>query len=185
MISYPEALKCFEQAIEKNPEDYEYFIDKTDTLRSMNKAKEALDSYNQAIQRFPKDERIYGAKGIMSSENYDEALKYFDKAIQMNPQNPSFYAGKGDTLRDMNRYQDSLKQVDQAIHYNPENSFYYGAKANALMCSNYYDELYDTSINLRKCQNMPTLLQIGIQIQLIIMSQNQIFQNTSQRLMRL
>lgn len=61
--NFEEAFINFDKAIEKNPENSEYYFRKAHILVTMNNLKEALFYYDTAIEKNSKNSACYYGKG--------------------------------------------------------------------------------------------------------------------------
>ncbi len=101
--------------------------------------KEALASFEQAIQIDHISERAYHGKGdaLRRLNRYEEALTALERAIQLDPNLAMAYFSKGQLLARLNRPAEALTALDHAIQLDPINAAtVYVGKAELLMLLN-------------------------------------------------
>lgn len=79
-----EAVKCFEKALEINPNDKEIWIDKGIALSNLKKDEEALQSFNRALKIDHEDEDAWFQKALTLSDlkRYEEAINCYEKYFE-------------------------------------------------------------------------------------------------------
>ncbi len=98
--NFIEALKCFEKAIEIDPQyDYSYG-DKALILDKMGRFDESLDMYSKALQLNPKNPITWYNNGLtyLNLQKIDEAIKCFDNAISVDESYAKAWYNKGRCL---------------------------------------------------------------------------------------
>ena len=62
-------------------------ISREDLVRNLEKYKEAIEDYEQAIKLNPKDEDYFYERGFSKAKLYKckEGIKDFDQVIELNP----------------------------------------------------------------------------------------------------
>lgn len=77
MKKFWDALKCYDSAIKKNPENPDYYNNKGKTLEDMNFCEAALECYNEAILRNPNHSTYINNKARILSKlsRMEEALE--------------------------------------------------------------------------------------------------------------
>ena len=117
-----EAIKCYDKAIELNPNDHfaktnrnisinflkKGYLDEGKSLFDQGKFEEAIKCYDKAIELDPKEDLAYLfkgyafqeqsklEKGIKALKKLEEAIKCYDKAIELNPELKWAYLEKDD-----------------------------------------------------------------------------------------
>lgn len=81
-----EALKCFESAIEINPDEYQAWYNKGTTLELLEKYEEAVVCFDEVNRIDPNYSRAWVLKGqsLAKLKRFDEAQHCLDKAKKMS-----------------------------------------------------------------------------------------------------
>jgi tetratricopeptide (TPR) repeat protein len=148
-----EALKCFDKAIELEPNNPIYWCIKGIALYLLERYEEAIECYDKAIELNPNNPDYWDnkANALKELERHEEAIECYDKAIELNPNNPGYWSGKGIALMELKRYEEAIECYDRAIELNPNNPWYWIIKGIALMELKRYEEAiecYDRAIKL-------------------------------------
>jgi tetratricopeptide (TPR) repeat protein len=82
-----EALRLFEEAIGKEPQNAIAWGGKGIALINLGKYQEAIDCFDKAIQLDPITAFAWEGKGValMRLERYEDAIPYFDMALEISP----------------------------------------------------------------------------------------------------
>ncbi|KAM3146508.1 hypothetical protein pb186bvf_001477 [Paramecium bursaria] len=126
-----------DEATKINLQDAIYKNNQGLAFYKIQKYKEAIILFDQAIFSYPKDATYFLNKGMVlflhlgnshyNIQEYEQAINMYDQTILINPK--SFvYFQKGLALRQMQKYQAAVKEFDQAIQINPQNPNYYFCK---------------------------------------------------------
>nr|WP_319540275.1 tetratricopeptide repeat protein [uncultured Methanospirillum sp.] len=112
---YEDALKTFEQAIEKSPDSTLLWLNKGNTLTSLGRYQEALDAFNNVTRIDFTNKDVWYPRGVSYSGlgNYEMALHAFDKVIRYYPDNSLAYHKKGDALMALARYDEAIQAYDE------------------------------------------------------------------------
>lgn len=165
MSMYEEAIKCFDRAIELDPQRKVALINKGAVLGTrLNRDDEALLAYEKAIElggANAKDNEslsnAWSGKGTVLAKlgRFNESIDAFDKAIELSPQTAAFvWLSKGDAFNESGRYEEAVKAYDKVVELNPDSmkalsAHAYGSKGDALSAWGKYDEAvkaYDNAI---------------------------------------
>jgi tetratricopeptide (TPR) repeat protein len=77
--------------------------------------KDALDAYNQAIEKNPTYRNYHGrGRAYAGLKKYRKAIKDFNRALKLDPGFPDAYFQKGKTLRKMGRKKKGMKNIKKA-----------------------------------------------------------------------
>ena len=122
---YEESLRCFDKALEINPQDVYAWTFKGNFLYCLGCYKEALHCYDKALEFGPRFEHAWFNKGaaLSSLGRYEEALRCVDKVLEINPQNVNAWTFTGLSLNDIGRYEEALRCYDRALEINPQDDF--------------------------------------------------------------
>jgi len=91
-------------------------------LHRMGKIKDALDSFDTALEADPNFADAYGNRANMLSElgRQAEALSSFDRALAINPNSAIDWVNRGATLHSLGRIDDAIASYDRAIAIDSE-----------------------------------------------------------------
>ncbi|UXM84179.1 protein kinase domain-containing protein [Methanococcus aeolicus] len=86
---YNEAIKCYDKALQLNPNYAEVWNNKGAALDDLGKYKEAIKCYDKALQLNPNNANARNNKGLALGDlgKYNEAIKCYDKALEIDPNN--------------------------------------------------------------------------------------------------
>lgn len=129
-------------AINKYPEDYEFYLIKGKLLASSEKYKEALDNFNLALKLNNNSAEIYNsiANVLNSLGNYEEALENINKAEKINSYLESLYLTKVTALIGMERYNEAIDTCNKALQINDKMLDIYILKTQMLIDIKEYSE---------------------------------------------
>lgn len=132
--SYEDAVQAYENAIELNPQNSEFFDRKALSLFFLHRNQEATESwkkalqlYNDTLQKNPKNITAWIGKGRAFTmlaladasgrrESYRESeLNAYEQGLQITPQNSTMLYFKGSALYELKRYDEAIKACDQAL----------------------------------------------------------------------
>jgi tetratricopeptide (TPR) repeat protein len=113
---YDEAIKCYDKAIEIDPDNPVVWNNKGLALNSLGKYDEAITSYDKAIEIDPDDADTWNNKGLAlnSLGKYDEAITSYDKAIEIDPDDADTWNNKGLALNSLGKYDEAKKCYDRS-----------------------------------------------------------------------
>ena len=113
---YTEAIKCYDKAIEIDPDNPVVWNNKGLALDSLGKYDEAITSYDKAIKIDPNDADAWNNKGLAldSLGKYDEAITSYDKAIKIDPNDADAWNNKGLALDSLGNTDDAKKCYDKS-----------------------------------------------------------------------
>lgn len=156
---YVDALKCFDKALELEPEEGLNWHSKGSLLDKMWKKDEAKHYFERAIKCYdaklaedPEDKYAWGnrASALEEITKYDSALKSVDKALKIDPDYDWALNLKGYILWRMKNYSESIKYLDKAIDLESEEDYYYD-KARVFCALKQYEnalELFNKALSL-------------------------------------
>lgn len=92
-----QAVEITQQTRVLYPRDPYLLAEHSAALISANRAEEAIDILNTAIQNTPGYARLWSLKGVALDqiEQYDFARQHYDKALQLTPNDPNVLANIG------------------------------------------------------------------------------------------
>ena len=125
--NYSDALKLYDLALRKDPDNASILIDKGATLQNMGKLKLAIRSYDKVLDVFPKhlDALLNKGAALHSNQKYLEAIECYDLALEVDKKCTMALAYKGLSLGEMGKLQDAIKHFKKALsidkHYDLAN----------------------------------------------------------------
>ena len=135
--SYQEALKGFDEAIEKadTPENLsQAWLSKGFILQEQDKYEESIKALDNATDANPKNEMAWRVKGFMLANwmgRYQEGLAALDKALDINP-SADVWEAKARVFNELGRYDEALEASDSALVLNQNLTRTWLVKGHAL-----------------------------------------------------
>lgn len=142
--NYTKAVESFENAIERNPERAEFYIDYGLMQIQMGDYEDALDTFDKAI--LEKDvkmvkennKKAYRGMGIahFNMLDYDRALEYFNKALEISGAsdlNADILAYKGSICEKLGLWREAVSAYDEILRTSDGNADIYTARAYAYL----------------------------------------------------
>ncbi|KST66865.1 tetratricopeptide repeat protein [Mastigocoleus testarum] len=85
--SYKDAIKSYDEVIQRQPDSYPAWVSRGWALRRINKFKEALKAYDKAIEINPTHHIGWYGRGnaLRELKQYDDAIAAYSKSIEMKP----------------------------------------------------------------------------------------------------
>ncbi|MBE9053845.1 tetratricopeptide repeat protein [Nostocales cyanobacterium LEGE 11386] len=147
------AIASYNQAIELNPNYYEYWFNRGLTLFHLEYFAEAIASYNQAIELKPDHYKSWYNRGGTLGElgEFAEAIASFNQAIKIQPDNPEAWSSKGLALLKLGQILEAISSYDQALLLEPQDQENWYYRGIALAVSEQHEEAiasYDKAIEL-------------------------------------
>lgn len=148
------AIASYNQALELNPNSWEYWFNRGLTLFHLENFAEAIASYDQAIELKPDYYKAWYNRGGTLGElgEFDEAIICFERAITIHADNPEAWASKGLVHLKLGQIPEAISSYDQALllePQDPENWYYRGI---ALAVDEQYEEAiksYDEALEVQ------------------------------------
>ncbi|KAF9018353.1 ADP ATP carrier receptor [Hymenopellis radicata] len=112
-----QAFKCFEDAIEQNPNDPDIYYHRGQVLFILNQFKEAADNYTKSTE-LDKDfvfSHIQYAVAEYKQGQTAKSMASFRRTMTAFPDRAEPYNYYGELLLDQQRYQDAVEKFDRAI----------------------------------------------------------------------
>lgn len=115
---YEEAVKLYQEAVEKNPDDPIYFYNLGIAYMRLNKIDEAIEALKKMIEIQPESflalkylGELYAKKG-----DYEKSSKYFNQAVKISSDDPEAYYNLGISLMNSGDYPGALEAFEKSIH---------------------------------------------------------------------
>jgi CHAT domain-containing protein/Flp pilus assembly protein TadD len=130
------AIISYDQALQINPNMYEFWFNRGLTLFHLGHFEEAIASYDNALlikQDFHK--AWYNRGGILGElGNFEEAIASFDVALEIQPDYEEAWSSRGFALLKLGRLSEAIFSYDQALQLQPDDpqNWYYRGIALAV-----------------------------------------------------
>lgn len=117
---YTEAIACYWQAFELNPEWHPARIQEA-LLKLGHSEAEATDlllaGYDRAIANTPDNPQLWYLRAslLYGASRYEAALASFDRALDLNPDDDSYWYERALTLEKLGRYEEVVTSCDQTL----------------------------------------------------------------------
>jgi predicted O-linked N-acetylglucosamine transferase (SPINDLY family) len=123
------------QAIEANPPQATYFLNRGIALRDLQRPQEALEDFEHAVRLDPGNAAVFRNRGITLRDlgRLEEALASYDHAIRLNPNAAEAYFNRGNLLRDLRRHEEALADYDRALQHDPSHAVAFNNRGNVLL----------------------------------------------------
>ncbi|GAX37793.1 CHAT domain-containing protein [Nodularia sp. NIES-3585] len=149
-----EAIASYNQAIEMNPDVFEYWFNRGLTLFHLEYFVEAIASYDEALALKPNHYKSWYNRGGTLGElgRFEEAIISFDRAIEIQPHKAEAFASKALALLKLGQISEAISSYDQALDLEPEEPENWYYRGIALAVSEQYPEAiasYDQAIEIQ------------------------------------
>jgi tetratricopeptide (TPR) repeat protein len=118
---YPEAITCYDKALEINPAYEKAWNNKGCNLAAMEKYDEAILCYDRALAIHPQDTLTLTNKAVALEKvgKSLEALACFEKALEINPRDAAIWNSRGTILINLGQLEEAADSFDKALELNP------------------------------------------------------------------
>jgi tetratricopeptide (TPR) repeat protein len=125
---------------------------RAEVLKDLGQLNEALQLYEQCIQKFPDDlvPRNGRAAALAYSGRLQQALDAYDEILRMTPYDVVTNCGRAQVLRDMGRLDEALKEFDDLARSYPEEIIPQNARAEVLRELGEMEEAKSALVNIVK-----------------------------------
>jgi tetratricopeptide (TPR) repeat protein len=151
---YGEAIKCYDKAIELNPDYAGAWYSKGNVLAyNLSKYDDAIECYNKALKIDQNNAYAWYGKGLALNnlEKYSEAIQSYDRAIEIDPNSASAWYGKGLALRNLGKYNEAIECYDKALEIDQNMAYALHGKGVAFSNLGKYNEAiecYDKALEI-------------------------------------
>lgn len=116
-----ESVKCYNQAIQLEPDNPIAWNNKGLILAIAGKYEEALACHAKAVEVDPNYVDAISNMGMVYSkmDKLDDALLYYNKALEKIPNHEIAWNNKGNLLAKMERHDEAMQCYDKALELNP------------------------------------------------------------------
>lgn len=124
---YTEALKCFDTAIELNPNYANAYSNRGNAYQSINKHDLALSDFNKTLAINPQHENTLYNRGLllMKMEQFETAIKDFTEVIRLNSKASDAHVMRGNCSQTIKNYNMAIDDYSKAIEIKPDSSIAY------------------------------------------------------------
>ncbi len=115
--NYSDALKLYDLALKKEPDNVSVLIDKGATLQNMGRFKLAITYYDKALRISPDhlDALLNKGATLHSDQKYLEAIDCYDHAMRVEKKSAIALAYKGLSLGEMGKLEEAIKHFKKAL----------------------------------------------------------------------
>jgi tetratricopeptide (TPR) repeat protein len=112
------------------------------TLYNLNRFKEALETYDRAINLRPDYAEVWQekAKTLYELKQYRESQSAYDKAIELKPEYLEAWTGRGYALDKLQQSQSAIASFENALKIQPDYPSAWQGRGDALLNSQRYEE---------------------------------------------
>jgi tetratricopeptide (TPR) repeat protein len=128
---YSTAMKTVNELINDDPNNYEWYMDKSSIHQQLGQYEQAIQSMNQSIEKLPTskldkvvDATRFGTIGecFVSMNKFEEALPYLNKCIELLGQEADYpiYLLRANVYGQLNRIKDKHNDMMKAMSIKPD-----------------------------------------------------------------
>ena len=116
-----EAEKLYAQALRSIRDNPILWFNHGLVLRDMDRPRDALASFEQALRLAPQAAEIHSERGATLTDlgRFAEALPALEKAVAMKPGYAGALVNRGRALSEMHRIEEALASYEMALRFNP------------------------------------------------------------------
>jgi tetratricopeptide (TPR) repeat protein len=117
---HKEALKCYQRALDINPEHLDALTNKAKTLETLNYLESAIETYGRAIKIKPHDAMLHNRIGLLYKRVglLPQALDAFKTAISLSPHESRYHVDLGNLLHEEGLVDEAIACYRAALYYN-------------------------------------------------------------------
>jgi tetratricopeptide (TPR) repeat protein len=129
-----EAIRCFDKAIELDPDNGPAWTNKSWALNLLSRYDEAIECCNKAIEINNNQKMAWFNKGVSLDklERFYEAIECYDKTIELDPNDANAWMNKGTSLDKLERFYEAIECYDKTIELDPDNADHWMNKGATL-----------------------------------------------------
>uniref|UniRef100_A0A663ESB3 Tetratricopeptide repeat protein 21B n=1 Tax=Aquila chrysaetos chrysaetos TaxID=223781 RepID=A0A663ESB3_AQUCH len=112
---------CYRELVEKLPSAHTFLL-LGDAYMNIQEPDEAIEVYEQALKKNPKDAALASkiGKALIKTHNYSKAISYYEAALRSGQQNFLCY-DLAELLMKLKQYEKAEKVLQQALDHEPVN----------------------------------------------------------------
>lgn len=139
---YEDSLSLYNEAINGNSKNTEFYKGKVCALLRLKRFKEALETCDVAISIQENDPKTWMLKGhsLYNLNNFEEALESYELSIKLDPKNTKIWNSKGNALFRLTNYEEALFSYEKSIQLDENNAYPWNGKGSVLNALNRYEE---------------------------------------------
>ncbi len=114
---WDEALKYYDKFVRFRPDDERAALSRAELLVRMDRIDDALEAYDDAVDRWPKSAMALNAYGYTladRTDRYREAERLIRKALKYDPESPAIIDSMGWVLYKRGNYDEALVELERA-----------------------------------------------------------------------
>ncbi len=110
-LDYNKALKCYDNALEIDPNNANVWNNKGYVLGLSGRYKEAIDCYDKSLEIDPNNANVLNNKGnaLYNLGKYVEAIDCYDKVLEIDPNSVYAWNNKGFSLDKLGRHNEAKR----------------------------------------------------------------------------
>ncbi len=147
------ALNDYNKAVELNPGNGEYLINRGATYARLGNRSKALEDINQGLILKPDQQSGYLNRFVLhyQMQQFSLALEDIERFLQLNPNHADMWYEKGNINMILGRINnDVISSLDRAIYINPNKAAYHYKRSEALAAMNRMEEARISLENARR-----------------------------------
>jgi tetratricopeptide (TPR) repeat protein len=117
------ALANYDRILAESATNLEALTRRAGILQRLNRFKDALYSYNLALELYSKrivDLLNKRGNSLLSLDDPRAALESYNRALQLSPKNGALYFNRGNVLQQLGRMDEALASYSRALVYRPD-----------------------------------------------------------------
>uniref|UniRef100_A0A663ES27 Tetratricopeptide repeat protein 21B n=1 Tax=Aquila chrysaetos chrysaetos TaxID=223781 RepID=A0A663ES27_AQUCH len=114
---------CYRELVEKLPSAHTFLL-LGDAYMNIQEPDEAIEVYEQALKKNPKDAALASkiGKALIKTHNYSKAISYYEAALRSGQQNFLCY-DLAELLMKLKQYEKAEKVLQQALDHEPDGRY--------------------------------------------------------------